>query len=322
VRRRLLVLVPSAALAVSLSAVRLPLFIEGPGPARDVLPRIDIDGTTTYPSESALLFTTVNLGSANIYDAVRAGFDSEYQVLPEELVLGGLSEQQYNRLAVSQMDASKIAAVVSALDLITDYPRQHGPGVIVYATVPRTPADGRLFPGDLITAIDGRTIDDLGDLTEAIEAAGIGATLEVRVRPVERSGSGQVVRVQTVRSEDGSPIIGIAPVRNFPFEVSIQSGDVGGPSAGLMWALGVVDLLTPGSLAREGTVAGTGSIALDGRVGAIGGVRAKIVAAERAGAEVFLVPRGNLAEAHGAGEEITLVPVGTLDEAVEHFESS
>jgi PDZ domain-containing protein len=321
VRRRLLVLVPSAALAVCLYAVRLPLYVEGPGPARDVLHRIDIDGTTTYQPQGRLLFTTVNLGRANLYDAVRAGVDPDFQVLPEQLVLGGLTEQQYDRLAVSQMDASKIAAVVAALELLTDYPRDHGLGVVVYDTVPGAPAHGRLFPGDLISAVDGVPIDDRPDLTEAIGNAGVGATLEVRVEPVEGSRNPETVRLRTVASEDGSPIIGIVPVANFPFEVSIQSGDVGGPSAGLMWALGVADLLAPGDLAEGRTVAGTGAIDLDGRVQPIGGVRAKVLAAERAGAELFLVPLENMAEARGAGDDIALAPVASLTEAVDHLEA-
>jgi PDZ domain-containing protein len=313
--------VPSAALAICLYAVRLPLYVEGPGPARDVLHRIDIDGTTTYQPQGRLLFTTVNLGPANLYDAVRAGFDPEYQVVPEELVLGGLTEKQYDRLAVSQMDASKIAAVVSALELLTDYPREHGPGVVVYDTVPGAPAHGRLLPGDLISAVDGVPIDDRHELTEAIDGAGVGTALEVRVEPVEGSREPETVRLRTVPSEDGEPIIGIVPVANFPFEVSIQSGDVGGPSAGLMWALGVTDLLTPGDLGGGRTVAGTGAIDLGGGVHAIGGVRAKILAAERAGAEVFLVPWGNIAEARGAGQDIQVAPVATLAEAVDHLEA-
>lgn len=319
-----MVLIPAVALGLCLYAVPLPLFVEGPGPARDVVPLIDIDGIATYQPESRILFTTVNVGRINLYDAIAAGFDEERVVVPEEYIIPeGLTDEQYDRISLSQMGASKIAAVASALSRLGDYPEDHGPGAIVYATGPGTPARGRLFPGELITAVDDEPVNDLHELRMIIEEAGVGAVLDVTVEALEGSGGPRTVRLRTIRHPDEDrPIIGILPVANFPFEVSISSGQIGGPSAGLMWALGVTDLLTPGDLTGGRVLAGTGGIDLEGRVEPIGGVSLKVLAAERAGADAFLLPPRNVAEARSVAERIEVVPVATLGDAVEYLESS
>jgi PDZ domain-containing protein len=323
VRRALQVVVPAAALAVSLYAVDLPLFAEYPGRARAVLPLIDIDGAPTYPSDGRLLLTTVNVGRLSLYEAVAAWIDPEANVIPErQLIPPGHTDEQFDEVSRSQMDQSKIAAVAVALERLTEYPEEHGPGVVVQDVVPGTPADGVLFPGDLISEVDGRPLQGVEALVEAIEAAGTTASLRLGVAPLEGGDFRTVViRPRILQGED-RPVIGISSVANFPFDVRIESGAIGGPSAGLMWALGVTELLTPGDLTEGRTFAGTGSIDLDGNVGPIGGIRLKILAAERAGAEAFLVPEGNLAEARGAGEEIELVPVATVDDAIHYLDGA
>jgi len=320
VRRKLLVLVPGAVLGVCLAFVQLPLFVEGPGPAHDVVPRIDIDGAPTYQPRGRFLFTTVNIGRATMYTAVAAGFDPDYQVVPEDAIIPpGFTEAEYNRATLSQMDESKIAAVVSVLTELGSYPEEHGAGALVYATLPGTPAHGRLFPGDVISAVDGEPVADVADLRSLISEAGVGKVLSFEVEPLEGGGRSETVPVRTVRHQ-GRPVVGIEAVATFPFEVSMQSGRIGGPSAGLMWALGVMDILTPGDLGSGRTLAGTGGIDLRGRVFPIGGVSLKVLAAEQAGADVFFVPRRNLEEARSAGGDIELVPVGDLGDALSYLE--
>jgi PDZ domain-containing protein len=323
VRRALQVVVPAAALAVSLYAVDLPLFAEYPGRARAVLPLIDIDGAPTYPSDGRLLLTTVNIGRLSLYEALAAWLDPNANVIPErQLIPPGQTDEQFDEASRSQMDQSKIAAVAVALERLTEYPEEeHGRGVIVQDVVPGTPADGVLFAGDLISEVDGRPVDDVDDLVEAIEAAGTTDTLRMGVAPLEGGEFRTVAIRPTVLQGEDRPVIGISSVANFPFDVRIESGAIGGPSAGLMWAVGITELLTPGDLTEGRTLAGTGSIDLEGNVGPIGGIRLKILAAERAGAEAFLVPQGNLAEARGAGEEIELVPVATVEDALRYLEA-
>jgi PDZ domain-containing protein len=218
------------------------------------------------------------------------------------------------------MDQSKIAAVAVALELLTDYPDEHGPGVIVQDVLGGAPAEGRLFPGDLITHVNGSPVADVGQLRDAIGAAEDGRPVTLRVRPIE-GGATSSVEVRPTRVEGvDRPVIGIATVANFPYEVDIQSGTIGGPSAGLMWALGVIETLTPEDLTGGRVIAGTGTVDLEGRVGRIGGVRQKVVGAEEAGAEMFLLPRGDMPDARGAGERIELVPVDTVEQALRFLE--
>jgi len=317
--KTVLSLVPVGVLALCMGSIPLPLFVESPGPARDVVPRIDIDGTTTYQPDGRLYFTTVTFFEPTVYGMLRGWLDPAERVVPQEAIIPeGVSEQEYERVNVSLMDQSQIAAVSASLRGLTDYPVEHGPGVIVYGTVPDSPADGRLFAGDLVTEIDGETVDGVGDFSKAVREAGTERDLALLVRPLE-GGKTQAVRVRPAPFQ-GRPAVGVYLVPNFPFDVRFEAGDVGGPSAGLMWGLGVTDILTPGDLAGGGSIAGTGTIDIEGEIGPIGGVAMKVAAAEEAGAVAFLLPRENLAEARSAGADIRLVPVGTLDQAVEFLE--
>jgi PDZ domain-containing protein len=312
-------LIPVAVLALCLGSIPLPLFIERPGPARDVVPRIDIDGTATYQPEGRLYFTTVTFFEPTVYGALWGWLDPVQRVVPREAVIPeGVSRREFDRVNVSLMDQSQIAAVAASLRDLTAYPEEHGPGVIVYDTVPGSPADGRLFPGDLITEVNGEPLDDVGQFAEAVRDAGTEEALSLRVQPLE-GGEAETIAVRPGRLDERLAV-GVYLVPGFPFEVRFESGDVSGPSAGLMWALGVTDILTPGDLVGERSVAGTGSIDLEGNVEPIGGVALKVAAAEQAGAELFLLPPENLAEARSAGADISLVPVSTLDQAVTYLE--
>jgi PDZ domain-containing protein len=322
-RRLFLSLVPSAVLALCLYAVELPLWVESPGGARSVLPLIAIDGAPTYDSEGRLLLTTVNVGRVNLYYALRAWLDPAASVLSERDILPpGLTDREYDRISLSQMDQSKIAAVVVALERSSDYPQEHGRGALVQDIVAGSPAEGSLFAGDLITHIDDESLADLEGLRLAIDNAGTERPLRLTVRPLE-GGTERTVRLRAVLDPQlDRPVIGVYTVANFPFEVQIESGSIGGPSAGLMWALGVTDLLTPGDLTGDRDIAGTGTVDLAGNVGPIGGVTLKVAAAEEADAETFLLPQANLAEARAVDTGLELVPVVTVEQAISYLEGA
>lgn len=318
-RKTLVSLIPVAVLALCLASIPLPLFVERPGPARDVMPRIDIDGAATYQSQGRFYFTTVTFFEPTVYGALGGWLDPVQRVVPREAVIPeGVSRREFDRVNVSLMDQSQIAAVAASLRDLTGYPGDHGPGVIVYDTVPGSPADGRLFSGDLITEVDGEPLDGVGQFARAVRDSGTEETLALRVQPLE-GGEAETIAVRPGRLDERLAV-GVYLVPGFPFEVRFETGDVSGPSAGLMWALGVTDTLTPGDLSRGRSVAGTGSIDLEGNVGPIGGVALKVAAAEDAGADLFFLPTENLAEARTAGADIRLVPVSTLDQAVTHLE--
>jgi len=219
------------------------------------------------------------------------------------------------------MDQSKIDAAAVVLAEVTDYPREHGPGALVEFVGEGCPAEGRLFPGDLIVRIDGEPVGSRRIASRLIDAVPAGDPIRFRV---EADGESHDVGVTRGRCPGvDEPLIGIFLVEPFPFEITIESGDVGGPSAGLMWAVGLYDLLTRGDLTAGRTIAGTGSIDLEGRVGSIGGILDKVVAAREANADIMLVPRDNFDEVRGVDAgELTLVSVSSLDEAIEALSPS
>jgi PDZ domain-containing protein len=214
------------------------------------------------------------------------------------------------------MDQSKIAAAVVVLSKVASYPQERGPGALIEQVGEGCPAHRRLFPGDLILRIAGEAVDSRREASRLIEAVPPGRPIAFRV---EADGAIHEVSVARGRCPGiEEPLLGIALVAAFPFDITIESGNVGGPSAGLMWAIGLYDLLTPGDLTSGRTIAGTGTIDLEGNVGPIGGIRDKVVAARDTGADILLVPEGNMAETRGVDlGDLRLIAVATFEEAVE-----
>jgi PDZ domain-containing protein len=317
--RKLVALIPVVALLWVLYFVRIPYFVISPGPAQDVLPLIHVSGRTVYPTDGHLLLTAVNLGQPNVFEAVWAWLDSTEAVVPErDFLAPGESQQQEVRRQLSEMDTSKIDAAYVALHTYADYPAHHGKGVLVESVLPGTPAEGKLFAGDLIESIDGRPVQDPDGLSSMIRAAGVGRELTIRIRAGKQTHD---VRLKPARVRGVSyPVIGVSAVENFPFPLSIDSGEIGGPSAGLMWTLGLADLLTPGDLTGGKVIAGTGTIDLDGKVGPIGGISQKVIAAERAGAKVFLAPTQDAPEARRVVRHMVVVSVATFMDAVRYLQ--
>ena len=317
--KRLAILAPIA-LVVLGGTVWLPWYSVGPGPPREIQPLIQVEGHPEYASTGRFVMTSVRFDRLTPFGAFFAWIDPHRAVVPRsELFAPGQTPQQERQRAISLMDQSKLDATYVALSELTGYPKEHRRGVLVESVVEGCAADGELYPGDLILAIDGRPIRGAADASRAIEAAPPGSTLAFDVR-----AGGERHDIDLVREPCGGreeALVGVSLIPNFPFGVEIESGGVGGSSAGLMWALGLYDLLTPGDLTGGRTVAGTGEIGLDGTVYAIGGIGEKIVAAERAGAAVFLVPRDNLEEATAAGGDgMELVPVSTFADALAYLE--
>lgn len=302
--------------------VRLPYYALGPGPARDVVPLIRIDGASTYPSSGHLVLTTVRFTPITPLGALVAWLDPEQAVVDDDVLHPpGLSPEEEQRRAVSEMDQSKIDAAVVVLSTVSGYPQKHGRGALIERVGEGCPADRRLFPGDLIVRIDGETVDSAAEASGLIDQVPLGRPIEFRIRT---EGEERAVRVERGRCPGvREPLIGISLVEPFPFAISMESDDVGGPSAGLMWALGLYDLLTPGDLTEGRTIAGTGTIDGEGNVGPIGGVLDKVIAARDAGADILLVPRGNAGEVHATDHgSMRVIPVASFDEALEALRAS
>jgi PDZ domain-containing protein len=306
-----------AAVVYASTAFWLPYYAIGPGPARELAPLIRVADHQVYGSAGRFVMTSVHVQQLNALGLIGAWLDPNRAVVRRESIFpAGETDQEEEQRAISDMDQSKLDATYVVLDELDDgYPKDHGDGVLIESVVPGCAADGELFPGDVVTAIDGRDVVGMRAASRAIRAAPSGSTLTFDV-----TVDGEPERIRLVREPCGGerePLVGVSMIPQFPFPVTISSGDVGGPSAGLMWAVTLYDLLTPGDLTGGRTIAGTGAIGLDGSVQPIGGIAEKIVAAEDAGADVLLVPRGNLAEARAAGvDDLTLVPVASFDAAL------
>jgi len=310
------------AVAFAVGWVPLPFFSFGPGPAREIAPLIHVNGAPTYGSSGHLVMTTIRFTQVTALGALAAWIDPEQAVVDEEVVYPpGLSPSEEEQRAISQMDQSKIDAAAVVLSEVTDYPREHGPGALVEFVGPGCPAEGHLFPGDLIVRIAGERVDSKREAFRLFDDVPADEPIEFRVEADGKMHDVAVTRGRCPETEE--PLIGIVLVESFPFEITIESGDVGGPSAGLMWAVGLYDLLTPGDLTRGRTIAGTGSIDLDGNIGPIGGILDKVVAAREANADIMLVPRDNFDEVRGVDAgDLTLISVSTLDEALEALSPS
>ena len=310
------------AVAFGIGWVRLPLYALGPGPPRDVVPLIRVEGATTYGSAGHFVMTTVRFTKVTSLGAFVAWLDPDRSVVEEDVLYpAGLTPDEETRRAISQMDQSKIDAAAVVLPEVSDYPREHGPGALVEFVGTGCPADGRLFPGDLIERIDGEPVDSQDEASRLIDSVPVDRPMHLRI---DTDGEKHDVRLTRGRCPGaGRPAVGIALIDAFPFEIAIESGDVGGPSAGLMWAIGLYDLLTPGDLTDGRTIAGTGAIDLDGNVGPIGGIRDKVIAAREADADILLVPRANVKELRDVDlGDLRMIPVATFDDAIEALRPS
>jgi PDZ domain-containing protein len=299
--------------------VYLPWYAVGPGPARAVQPLIRFEDRTRYESQGSFVMTSVRYTRLTGFDMLLAWLDPDRAVVARSVLYPDEENAQVqHERSISQMDSSKLDASAVVLRTLEGYPKDHGDGVLVESVVSGCAADGELFPGDRILSIDGEPVDGYRDASRAIEAAPSGSTLTFDLSVDGDPETVDLVREPCGDSED--PLVGVRLINSFPFDVSISSGEIGGPSAGLMWALGLYDLLTTGDLTDGRTIAGTGQIALDGTVIPIAGIEGKLSAAADAGASVFLVPEGNMQAARASGGHgLELVPVATFDDALAYL---
>jgi Lon-like protease len=333
--RRTVSLLVAGLLLVALCAVAwlrpVPYVAMRPGPVQNTLGEVggadivEINGRRTYPTEGELDLTTVSVtaptAELTLGDALLAWFDPQRALVPRDLYYPPQqSVQEAERESAVAMASSQDSAIVAALSQLGyDVPF----AVRVRSVAKGAPAEGHLRPGDVVTKVDGTAVEEAVDVSALLQDVEPGEPVTLTVR---RDGSTRQARTPTEAAADdpSRTVIGIviADDPKLPFDVSIELGDrIGGPSAGLMFSLAIVDKLTPGSLTGGRHVAGTGTIGLNGTVGPIGGIGQKIAGADNAGASVFLVPAANCPEARQAKSgDLTLVRIDTLDTAVEAVE--
>lgn len=323
--RRGLTLVVASGLLVIVVVVGLLInvpYVElRPGPTYNTLGQVDgvtlikIDGRSTYPTSGHLNLTTVSVvSSVSLPGAIAGWFETDTAVVPREVVYPpGQSVAQTQAQEAQQMQQSQQHAIVAAL-CAARIPFQAT--VSVGDVSAGTPAAAVLHRGDVITAVDGQPVTGC-NLRQLIRDRPAGQQVRLTLN---RGGQTQTVTARTVATgPDRTPVIGFTPLIDAHpgFKIEIQLQNVGGPSAGLMFALGIYDKLTPGDLTGGRFVAGTGEIDDSGDVIQIGGIREKIAAARSQGATVFLTPAANCAEAvQDLPAGIRLVKVSTVPDAI------
>ncbi|TQJ33133.1 YlbL family protein [Arthrobacter sp. SLBN-122] len=310
-------------LGIAVGTLPVPYVIESPGPTYNTLgetqghPVINVSGRETYPAAGSLDLTTVYVdggptGSVSILNAFSAWLDPSKAVYPVELIYptGTTREEAQEQSAVA-MATSQENAVASALnELRIPFGQQ-----LQAADLSKDSASaGKIQQGDILKSINGKDISALSVIQDEL-AAGKGAPVSVTV---ERDGRPVTVEVTPKDNGQGRFILGVMLkyLFSFPFQVQISLDKVGGPSAGLMFSLGIIDTVTPGDLTGGKHVAGTGTISPDGAVGPIGGIGQKMRGARSSGATLFLAPAGNCDEvASHVPDGLQVVRVENLSEA-------
>jgi PDZ domain-containing protein len=327
----------AALLTVAFTAIPVPFALEYPGPWWNTLgnqsvfddcspnptedgtePLIEISGTTTYPTTGALDLLTVCLQGTpeympNWFDVMQAYLSPSQSVIPFEFVYpkNQTQEERDESNAAEMVDSQgeSIAAAMTYLGFTLET------AAVVVSTSAGMPADGVVLPGDTVIALNDVPVSSIDELRSALQDAGSVNPVDITVI---RDGA-TVVTTLTPVTKEGTTLIGLVGQTEYkyPFEVTISLNDVGGPSAGLMFALGIVDMVTPGGMTGGKNFAGTGTIDADGNVGPIGGIRQKLYSALAAQAPYFLAPLDNCDEVVGnVPEGLQVFAVATITEAV------
>jgi PDZ domain-containing protein len=326
-----IILVAAVLGTFAFALVPAPYVIEQPGPVfntlgkvafdRSTVPLISIPGQKTYPTKGALDMLTVNVvgnreQSPSWFEVAQGWLDPSKAVVPvDEIFPPGETVEQSNKQDAIDMTNSQEDAVAAALTTLGYDVPSH---LVVGGFSPASPSKGVLKKGDVILSVGGEKVDTVAGLRAIIAKSGAGTPLSV---DITRDGVARTVSLTPALSTDAPkvPIIGIYPSisYSYPFTVKIQLQNVGGPSAGQMFALGIIDKLTPGALNGGAKVAGTGTIDAAGDIGAIGGIRQKLYGARDAGAKWFLAPYSNCNEVTGhIPSGITVLAVKTLDDSL------
>lgn len=316
----------------ALTLIPTSFVIQRPGPVYNTLgtaaaadgaqvPLIHVDGASTYPADGSLDLLTVQVSgnrqhTPSWFELTRAWLDPAQAVVPidEIFPVGQTSEQRNQQNAQLMTDSQQEATAAALIDLGYDVDAR----IVVHGFSDDSPAAGILEEGDVVRTADGTAVPFVDDLRTIINA-GKGAPIELGIERGGEQLTETVTPVEVQAQGETMWIIGITTLRefDFPIDVTIQLDNVGGPSAGMMFALGIIDTLTPGDLTGGAAFAGTGTIDARGTVGTIGGIRQKMHGAVDAGATYMLAPAGNCDEVVGrvpAG--LRVFSVATLDDAL------
>jgi PDZ domain-containing protein len=319
--------------------IPVPYVMTSPGPVFNTVGEVNdielisISGTQTYPTEGELDFTTVSefggpQEGLDMFQAIWGWISPDRRVVPRESVYPeGETEAENTARNVEAFNTSQSYAIAAAMNYLEQPVNEQ---VIVTSVGIDAPAKDKLRAGDEVLAVDGAVITTPEQVVDAVRSKPIGTDLNFSIM---RSGSKlEIVVTSSARPDDPAteqdeatiPYVGVGVDVNYSAEFDIKFGvtGVGGPSAGTMFAIGIIDKLTPGALTQGKIIAGTGTIDPDGNVGEIGGIQQKLIGARDAGAVLFLAPEDNCDEVVGhIPDGLTVAAVASLEDAMDEIDS-
>lgn len=311
----------------------LPFYVAKPGMAKELEPIIEVEDG--YEDKGSFMLTTVRMGRANIYSYLMAKLSKYQEIYPIEQVRAkDESDEEYNvrqlyLMSSSQTNAIEVAYKKAAIPIEYDYN-----GVYVLNVMEGMPASGKLKPGDRIYKIDGKNFTSTEQFIEYVGKKKIGDKVELAYEREDKKANVSL-SLKEFANDQSRIGVGISLVDDKEIEVTpkvtVKTDDIGGPSAGLMFTLEIYNQLTKKDYTKGYQIAGTGTISADGTVGPIGGIEQKIIAADKAGAEIFLAPnekgsknsnyRDAVKTAKDIGTEMKIVPIDTFEDALDFLDS-
>jgi len=316
--RRLLWIVGAVVVVFAVGVLyQPPVVVLGPGTSFDVSEDIGIRGVETDAVDGGFLLTSVSVQQPTGFGFLLAVMQGKEVAPKSQVVPSGVDEDEFfeeQRTLFEQTQRIAAAAAAKAAGMEVDI---RGTGAVVSALIPGAPAVDVLEEGDVITAVNGEPVRLADDVGRPIRSRPRGTRFEITVERGDRTRTVQLNSREGV--VEGAPGIGVfLETRDFevelPFDITFREREIGGPSAGLAYALAIYDLIEAANVADGRDVATTGTIDLDGRVGPVGGLEEKAISAKSAGADLFLVPEDEVRDARTSGLDV--VGVGTLEDAL------
>jgi PDZ domain-containing protein len=326
-----------AALVIASTIISVPYYSLVPGDAQPVSQLITVPASRHHSVKGQILLTDVGVMNLKLIGLIPAYLDRDATVVKTADLTGDVPVSEYYAEGTVDMAESQLTAHAVALRQLGYSVPEHDAGVTIYVIEPGSPAWRTLQVGDVVSSIDGTPTTNPQALQNAIRSHRPGDVVTLRVGSIMQPTPGHDVTVRLTATmvdhkkvallgigdpqAPNVPSMGTQGAYDFPFPVSINSDNIGGPSAGLAFTLGILNTLTGGELTGGRTIAATGTIRPDGSVGDVGGVKQKTVAVEQAGASVFFVPDPELATARSMQTpSLKVYAVSSLGQALQDLQ--
>lgn len=335
IKRRIYSLFIFLLIIIALFYIKLPYYVTYPGEAEPLDEMVTVEGG--YKEDGDFMLTTIRLGKATVIQYIIAHFNKYHMLYTENQIKRDWeSDRDYDHRQLKIMENSQQMSTLVAFQLANEPIEVRNEGVIVSGTIKNMPAEKKLQVGDVIVAVDDQKIDHVNQLLDYLKNKKQGDVVQLTI---ERDNKEQKVRLSIAKFPEkyaankdeiryGIGIVG--PVTKTVIEtekkVTFDTDNIGGPSAGLMFTLEIYSQLTDKDITKGYKIAGTGEIYEDGKIGAIGGVAQKVVAAHKAGADIFFAPvaGNNYEDAKKAAKDIRtkmkIVPLSSVYEALDYLE--